>query len=648
MMRVVATAGHVDHGKSTLLRALTGMEPDRWEEERRRGLTIDLGFVWTTLEGPEGPMTVAFVDVPGHQRFVPNMLAGAGSVTAALLVVAADDGWSAQTSEHVAILDLLAVRGVVTAITKSSLVGASRISEVMAEVSGRLEGTTLQDAPMVVVDGVTGHGLPELAELLTGRLAKIPASVGMGTRRLWIDRVFTVPGAGTVVTGTLQGGTLTVGQEVSHAPSGQTFRIRGLHALGEPVDQASAGTRVAVNLARVAVHELARGDALLDDDWLTTSTVDVMLQATSHGPIGARGAWHLHVGSAEVPVRVRPLLDEIPPGERGPARLDLVHALPLRHGDRFVLRAVGARATAAGGQVLDPAPGPRAKGMIARLELAEKLETLDAGADPQDRLAALLQLHDGHMLQQRARASLELPDDLSHEAVVPLGEALVLAHTLTAWEQAAYDVVRDARPERGVYLTEVAAAMGRAGCPEPLRRTLIERLTANQQLHAQGDILTDPVSTATYLDARARRQAAVMEAMSRDPLSPPDLDQVTRATGMVGAELQELFDVGELLQLGDVVVASTAVERARRLLRERLADEAFTASEAREVWQTTRKYALPMLEHLARVGTTTFDGTHHHLAAIVDGSRRPPPTQEPASVVDDSGRALPAERRRPR
>lgn len=615
MMRVIATAGHVDHGKSTLLRRLTGMEPDRWEEERRRGLTIDLGFVWTTLDGPDGPTTVAFVDVPGHQRFVPNMLAGAGAIEYALLVVAADDGWSLQTTEHVSILDLLGIRGVATVVSKASLVDDARLTEVMDDVSRRLAGTTLQAAPVMAVDSVTGNGIDDLAQALATRLSSLPTPASTGPRRLWIDRAFTIAGAGTVVTGTLQGGPLTVGQEVRHVPSGRTLRIRGLQALGEPIEQAPAGTRVAVNLARAGVDELDRGDALVADDWLTTDTLDVMLRSVADDPIQQRGAWHLHIGSAEVPVQIQPLLDEIGPGESGPARLQLARPLPLRLGDRFVLRSVGTQTTTAGGTVLDPKPAPRAKGMLARLELAEHLDTLNQADDPAAQLARLLELHQGHLSQQQARASLASSDLAASPNVTRLGTSIVLATTLKRWQQAALDAVHASPPNRGAYLTDVTATLGQADCPAPLRRAVIDRLCDDGHLQPHGDILTTAQDTATYIAARTRRQDAVLEAMSADPLGPPDLDQLTREHQIVGTELQALFEDGRLVQLDDVTLTATAIDHARQILVATFGNQAFSASEAREAWQTTRKYAVPLLEHLARTGITTFDGTHHHLAA---------------------------------
>lgn len=626
MTRVVATAGHVDHGKSTLLRRLTGMEPDRWDEERRRGLTIDLGFVWTTFDGPDGPLTVAFVDVPGHERFVPNMLAGAGAVADALLVVAADDGWSAQTAEHVAALDLLGVRGVVVAVTKVATVGADRVSEVCDDVSARLDGTSFAGAPVMALDSVTGEGLDAFASVLLDRLAVLPAVSGAPGGRLWVDRAFTIAGAGTVVTGTLQGGGLRTGGEVEHAPSGRLLRVRGLHALGEVVAEAPPGTRVAVNLARVEADDIHRGDALLMAPCPPTSTVEVVLRSVAHRPIDERGAWHLHVGSAEVPVRVRPVLGTIPPGGTGTARLELARPLPLWHGDRFVLRSVGTRTTPAGGRVLDPRPTSPPRGSSARLERAERLEDLSLAQDGTSRVGALLRLHGGHLPAGDVRALLgpgSVPAGADLAELAELGDELVTAEVLARWRDAALDAVAGVPPERGAFVSAVVAAVARAGCPDQLCRPVVDELRRAGGLASLGDVLIRPEDAATHRAARTARRDAVLEAMTRTPLAPPDLDTVAGPLGVVGGELQALFDDGLLVDLGhDVVMAQSAVDLAVRTLRDGVGSEPFTVARARDLWGSSRRHAVPLLEHLARRGVTSSDGVTHRLAAADAGSSR--------------------------
>ncbi|MGH8896005.1 MAG: selenocysteine-specific translation elongation factor, partial [Egibacteraceae bacterium] len=356
-MHVVCTAGHVDHGKSTLVRALTGMEPDRFAEERRRGLTIDLGFAWTEIADP--PITVAFVDLPGHERFVGNMLAGAGPVSLALFVVAADEGWMPQSQEHLDILDLLGVRHGLVALTKADTVDEDTVAIGAELVREQLEATTFADVEIIPVSAVTGAGLDRLTERLATALTKAPQAPDLHRPRLWIDRSFSIKGAGTVVTGTLGGGRLRVGDELAVLPSRRTARVRGLQALQAGIDEAAPGSRVAVNLTGVDRTEAARGDALgRPGQWRAARSLDVWVRTLPGQRIGRKGAWHLHTGSAERNARVYPLAGERT-GPCGFARMVLDRAVALQAGDRFVLREAGRRATAGGGLVLDVDPPAR-------------------------------------------------------------------------------------------------------------------------------------------------------------------------------------------------------------------------------------------------------------------------------------------------
>ncbi|WP_107079637.1 selenocysteine-specific translation elongation factor, partial [Micromonospora sp. MH33] len=299
-MWVVATAGHVDHGKSTLVRALTGMEPDRWAEERRRGMTIDLGFAWTTL--PSGG-TIAFVDVPGHERFVPNMLAGVGPVPAALIVVGADEGWMPQSAEHLAALDALGVSYGLLAVTRADLADPG---PALARARAELAATSLGAVEAVPVSAVTGAGLPELRAALDRLVARLPDPARDAPVRLWVDRSFTIRGSGTVVTGTLGGGRLRVGDQLELAATGEPVRVRGLHALNTAHGEVDAVARVAVNLRGVSRDRVARGDALLTPGrFRRTDLLDVRLAGDPAADLPA--TLTLHVGSAAVPARVRPL-----------------------------------------------------------------------------------------------------------------------------------------------------------------------------------------------------------------------------------------------------------------------------------------------------------------------------------------------------
>jgi selenocysteine-specific elongation factor len=352
-MQVVATAGHVDHGKSALVRTLTGMEPDRWAEERRRGMTIDLGFAWMSL--PSGA-TLSFVDVPGHERFVTNMLAGVGSVPAVCLVVAANEGWRPQTDEHVRALDALGVARGLLVVTKTDLADPA---PVLDDVRRRLAGTSLGGIDAVAVSARTGDGMPALAAALDRLVAGLAGPTADAPVRLWVDRAFTIQGAGTVVTGTLPAGAIAVGDRLALVGSRPTeVVVRGLQTHQQSRERAVAVDRVAVNLRGVAPSDVGRGMALVTPGaWTSTAEVDARMDGEMAGDVVA------HIGSAAVPVRRRPLADGI-------ARLRLAHALPLDVGDRLLVRDPASRRVV-GATVLDVAPEPlRRRGDAARVAAA--------------------------------------------------------------------------------------------------------------------------------------------------------------------------------------------------------------------------------------------------------------------------------------
>ncbi len=356
-MRVVATAGHVDHGKSSLVLALTGTDPDRFEEEKRRGLTIDLGFAHTTL--PSGEQ-ISFVDVPGHVRFLRNMLAGVGAVDACVFVVAATEGWKPQSEEHLRILELLGISHGLVALTKVDLVDDEWRELAELDVADHVAGTFLEGSPIVAISSVSGQGLDHLATELDRLVTTTPAAADRGRARLWIDRVFAAKGSGTVVTGTLTGGTIAVDDQVVVGPGQRAARVRAIQTLGTAVERIGPGHRVALNLAGVEHHQLHRGDAVVHPGrWRPTDRIDASLAvlASLDHDVGRRGAYLAYIGSGEVPVRLRVLgADALAPGSQGCVRLHLARRLPLLPGDRFVLRESGRDETVGGGEVLDIAP----------------------------------------------------------------------------------------------------------------------------------------------------------------------------------------------------------------------------------------------------------------------------------------------------
>lgn len=357
-MYVVGTAGHVDHGKSTLVKALTGIDPDRWEEEQRREMTIDLGFAWLTL--PSG-RNVSLIDVPGHERFIKNMLAGVGGLDAALLVIAADESVMPQTVEHLAILDLLEVRHGVVVLTRADLVDAEWLALVEEEVRARLKDTSLENAPIVAVSARTGQGLDTLVAALDRVLdATLSRAAATGAPRLPVDRSFTIGGFGTVVTGTLLDGPLRAGQEVVILPAGRPARVRGLQTHRQRCETALPGTRVAVNLAGVHHTEVARGDVLaLPGALRPTTLLDMHLRVLGDAPapLEQNTALDLFIGAAEVRCRLT-LLDAeaLAPGSSGWAQLRLERPVAAMRGDRAILRVASPSRTVAGGVVVDPHP----------------------------------------------------------------------------------------------------------------------------------------------------------------------------------------------------------------------------------------------------------------------------------------------------
>ncbi|SCL26791.1 selenocysteine-specific translation elongation factor [Micromonospora inyonensis] len=572
-MFVVATAGHVDHGKSTLVRALTGMEPDRWAEERRRGMTIDLGFAWTSL--PSGA-TVAFVDVPGHERFVPNMLAGVGPVPAALLVVAADEGWMPQSAEHLAVLDALGVAYGLVAVTRADLADPGA---VVGRVRAEVAGTSLGAVEVVPVSAVTGVGLPGLRAAL-GRLgARLPAPVVDAPVRLWVDRCFTVRGSGTVVTGTLGAGRLRVGDELEVSADGSRVRVRGLHRLGVAGDEVSAVSRVAVNLRGVARERVARGDALVSPGGF--GRVDVVDVRVVGEPVaGLPGSVMLHVGSAAVPVRVRPL-------GRDTARLRLARPVPLRVGDRAVLRDPGRRSVAGGVTVLDVAPPPLARRGAAAAR-ARVLAGLDGRAD------AVGEVRRRGLVRASDLARMGVPS-----AVAPVvGDWLVDPERWAGWgARLVAEVSRYAGEhplEPGV---PVEVLRQRLGLPD---RSLVEALVlAPLRVHG-GRVGVGPVSGLPEPVVRAVDRLRG-ELRSR-PFRAPEADRLA-ALGLGPREVGAAVRAGVLLRLaGNVVLLPGAVEEAVRVLAG--LPQPFTLSAARQALDTTRRVAVPLLELLDSRGVT--------------------------------------------
>ena len=603
-MHVVATAGHVDHGKSTLVRALTGMEPDRFEEERRRGLTIELGYAWTTLDG--GHATLAFVDVPGHERFFATMLAGLGPAPAVMFVVAADEGWRQQSTEHLAAVDALGLDSGLLVVTRSDLADPGPATE---EALGRIARTSLGTVPAVAVSARTGQGLAELRPALSRLVRSLPAPRRDGRIRFWVDRSFTIRGAGTVVTGTLGGGTFTSGDELQLGD--RRLRIRGLESLGQTQAQVAAVARVAVNLRGIEVEDVTRGDALLTPDaWPLTAEVDVRCHPAgtadpeTAGPAVADlpAELVLHIGTAAVPVRIRPLGGEL-------ARLRLHRPLPLEPGDRLVLRDPGRHAVAAGAVVLDAEP-PELRRRGAAAARADSLAQVES-ADPADVL--------GEQVRRRGAAkrselvALGIPvHDLAQVQVV--GDWLVHPATWRQWQDQLGTAVDERAATRPLDpRLSLEDARRRIGAPD---RELVRALSAAAGLaYADGRIGRDDGQAS--LGAAETGLVQLEQHLAAQPFAAPEKPELD-GWGLGVPELAAGERTGRLVRLApDVVLLPTGPARAMRVLA--ALPQPFTTSEARQALGTTRRVAVPLLEYLDRRGwTIRLDGGHRRVRSAAE------------------------------
>jgi selenocysteine-specific elongation factor len=575
-VHVIATAGHVDHGKSTLVRALTGMDPDRWAEERQRGMTIDLGYAWTTLD--DGTQ-LAFVDVPGHQRFITNMLAGIGPVPAVLLVVAADEGWARQTGEHLAALEALGVRHGVLAVTRSDLGDADLAIE---EARDYLAGTALEHIEAVPVSPVAGTGLDELRAALARLVGTLDQPASPATR-LWVDRVFTVRGAGTVVTGTLASGGVHVGDELVVSSTGERVGVRAVESLKTSVPAVSAVARVALNLRGVKKSSIHRGDALIAPGrWAQTAVLDVRLLRASaklpEQPI-------LHVGSAALTVRLRPL---------GPdtARLTLNAPLPLHVGERGILRDPGREEVVAGVVVLDTnPPSLRRRGAAARR--AEELAGVSGTADP----AGEVRRRGAVRRSQLVAAGVLGPDEQPPAGAVAVGEWLLDPGRWAAWQaelQTAVDRWAGEHPlAPGM---PGGAAVQQLDLPDPalldaLVRDLAELVIDGDGVHRRDvSVELPPEVDAALSELEQHLRAHPFAARER-----PELD----AAGLTERHLATATKIGRLMRVAPgIYLLPDAADRAVQLLAE--VDQPFTLSRARQALDTTRRVAVPLLELLDR------------------------------------------------
>jgi selenocysteine-specific elongation factor len=603
-MYVIGTAGHIDHGKSALVEALTGIDPDRLREEKERGLTIDLGFAWLTL--PDGD-EVSIVDVPGHERFIKNMLAGVGGIDLALLVIAADEGVMPQTREHLAIIDLLGIQHGVVAVTKVDLVEPEFAELVAADAEEALQGTTLESAPLLLCSAVTRQGLDDLVAALQSELAKTPAKRDIGRPRLPIDRAFTIVGFGTVVTGTLLDGSLQEGQEVEVLPPGLRSRIRGLQAHRQKVEKAPPGRRTAVNLTGLSVEELERGMVVTTPGWLRpTTALDVRLRAVRYlrRPLRHSMTVTFHTGSAEVEGRLL-LLDreELPPEESAWAQLRLARPVAAVKGDGFVIR--DPNDTLGGGRIVDTQARRHRRFHPPTID---RLEAMGRGS-PQEAVLIAVAASEPMTLRDLHR-SLDLAADEVRAAVeeaaaagdlVALDGGPLTEGTLLFSAQGFAALSERMKAALADYHRQFPL---RRGMPrEELRSRLRQDSRAFDQAAAlwshRGEI-REAAGTASLPEHEPRpepdqekRVQELLAALRDRPFSPPTLDGEDDL-------LAYLEDRGDVVRVDEGIVFAAEgyremVERVVAHLKER---ETVTLAQVRDMLGTSRRYAQALLEHM--------------------------------------------------
>jgi selenocysteine-specific elongation factor len=629
-MRVIGTAGHVDHGKSTLIAALTGTHPDRLKEEREREMTIDLGFGWLTLPGGE---EVGIVDVPGHRDFIENMLSGIGGIDAALLIIAADEGVMPQTREHLAIIDLLQINQGVIVLTKTDLApDAGWLDLIERDVRDVLTGTSLQDAPCVRVSAKTRKGLDELLLTLEGVLRTTTPRPDLGRPRLPIDRVFSIAGYGTVVTGTLTDGKFSVGDEVEILPSGKKGRIRGLQTHKKKEDSALPGSRTAVNISGLAVEEITRGEVMVTPgNYVATRRLDAFYR---HLPDASSPMKHgtevkLFVGTAETIATLRLLgVEVLNPGEKDWVQLEMREPIVVVRGDRYIVRRPSPSETLGGGIILDPHPKSRHKRFDENL--INRFESMLAGSPSDLLLQASLALGPAPIREVVDRSRLDA--DSASQALSELAGEGRLIPLETGGLSPASDVLVMAASAWQSQVFIIEELLGTYHKLFPLRRgmpreELKSRLQASPRLFnlfikkmsSENKVVEGGTWVALSgheIKFDARQQASVKKLMDQcaaNPFSPPTVKEMQAVAGE--EVVTALLDLGELVQVSpEVAFRKNDYELLVNKIRDYIEKHGqISVAEARDLFNTSRKYILPLMEHLDSTGVTVRDGDFRRL-----------------------------------
>ncbi len=618
---IVGTAGHIDHGKTALVKALTGIDADRLEEEKRRGITIDLGFAHMDLPDAKGePLHLGFVDVPGHERFVRNMLAGVGGIDLVLLVIAADESIKPQTREHFDILQLLGVQRGITVLTKSDAVDAEMLDVVRLEVEEFLRGTFLEPpkSPIVAVSSLTGAGLDDLKRAMIAAAAEVRPRDSRALARLPIDRVFTMKGFGTVVTGTLVAGTIRREEEMEVFPSGRKVRVRGVQVHGQASDAAVAGQRTALNLAGASTEDLSRGMTLAPPAMFSaTRRVDVRLRLLSSAPraLRHRSRVHFHSNTMETVAEIALHgTKQLAAGAEAFARLKLPEPALLLPGDRFIIRQFSPVVTIGGGGVLDPAPIPRMPGHESFLQIL-------AGGNPEAMLRARIARH-GHagisMSQLIAetgwsRDSVEgqLAQTLKDVRVLRIGDLFVDGLAMVRLQQFIVNSVEAFHKNNSLVRGFAREALReQVKSSSEVFTASLDLLVREKNIEAAGDLVRLPGHGVVMKDEEAESKKKIEEAFASAGLKVPALHEVigglkvdkTRAQKIVTLLLRDklLVKISE-----ELVFHRSALEELRHLVAAQKAKSPkMDVAKFKELTGVSRKYAIPLLEYLDRERVT--------------------------------------------
>jgi selenocysteine-specific elongation factor len=629
-MRVIGTAGHVDHGKSTLIAALTGTHPDRLKEEQAREMTIELGFGWLTLPNGE---ELGIVDVPGHRDFIENMLSGIGGIDAALLVIAVDEGVMPQTREHLAILDLLQIPAGIIVLTKTDLISDSAwFALVETDIRAATADTVMQDAPIVRVSAKNNTGLEELISTLSKLLEEKPARLNLNRPRLPIDRVFSMSGFGTVVTGTLLDGHLNIGDEVEILPSGQKGRVRGLQTHKKKEETAIPGSRTAVNISGVEMDQIQRGDIVVrPNQYQVTRRLDAhfRLLKDASTPLKHSSEVKFFVGASETIATVRLLGDEeIIPGETGWIQLELRNPVVAVRGDRYILRRPSPGETLGGGMIVDHQP----KGRHKRFDenILKSLASLAQGSPADVLFEASLALRIASIKEITARSRLEvIPAGKALDELVENGKLVVLEDGIITTTS---DLLGMAILHWNELQTKVEQTLSSYHHQFPLRRgipreelksklkfqprvfnAIVKRLATQNSLIEHGSFLAKTGHEIRFDNSQQAKVETLKRKFEQTPFSPPS---VKECQAEVGEEvLNALVELNEFVTVSaDVIFRKQDYETMNAKIRETLQKNGqITLAEVRDLFDTSRKYAQSLLEHLDTNGITVREGDFRKL-----------------------------------